>query len=604
MTERPGRGRSAAETCGDLLLVFSGGTPTSARHKGSAWVVEGQTEVWTLWRQDIGPTWKGFPVRRISAEGWRLWLLGEVFGLPRESSVKDEILAAVEGGTRSGRLNGHYLLLGWNPEVGEWHVVTDRFGTIHAYHSYDGQRAAVGTFSPVVAECASRKRMNWPGLTGFFSFGFFPGDGTFFDDVRIVRPATHLVFDARGAPVREERTWMWRHEPDRRRSYDETVQQFGEVLAGVLAEQSSCGRLAVPISGGLDSRTTVAVLTGGEEAISDSAELWAYSYGYADDSVETRIARRVAAARKLPLEALTIGPYLFRRLDGVLSCLEGFQDMTQARQGFVTPRLAEEADRVVAAHWGDVWLDDMGIVDAEAGDSAMVSEHALGKIRKRGGDWLARKLCAPRLGRGASVEALLKELVSGEIARVEGVEDPDFRVKAFKTEQWSFRWTLASLRMFQAGAFPRLPFYDNRIADFFSTVPSAFVAGRRLQIDYLKRHAPDLARITWQARDANLYWATRPDVLLLPKRALKKLFRLAAGRRAIERNWEVQFLSETGRAGLERWLLAPGLKLHDLVPRSEVAGLFAEFLGAPFEAGRGYTVSMLLTFSAWLETYG
>ena len=59
--------------------------------------------------------------------------------------------------------------------------------------------------------------------------------------------------------------------------------------------------------------------------------------------------------------------------------------------------------------------------------------------------------------------------------------------------------------MYQAGAFPRLPFYDTRLADFFATVPTAFVKGRRLQIDYLKRFAPDLARIKWQAYDTNLY---------------------------------------------------------------------------------------------------
>ena len=33
----------------------------------------------------------------------------------------------------------------------------------------------------------------------------------------------------------------------------------------------------------------------------------------------------------------------------------------------------------------------------------------------------------------------------------------------------SFRWTTTSLRMFQAAAFPRLPFYDTRMADFFSS---------------------------------------------------------------------------------------------------------------------------------------
>ncbi len=604
MSGRPGREGPTREMCGDLVVIFSGGTPVSARQKGSPWAEEARSDSWTLWRQDVGPRWRGFPVRRVTAGRWHLWLLGELFGLPRGSTIEGEVLAVAEGRSQAGRLNGHFLLLGWNVEAREWHVVSDRFGTVHAYHSSNPPRAAIGTFFPAVAASTSRKSMDWPGFAGFFSFGFFPEDRTFFEDVRIFRPGTRQVFDASGRPLREERTWTWRHEPDRRRSYGDTVNQFGDVLREVLAEQAAGCRLAIPISGGLDSRTTVAILTDQAGAKSDPENFWSYSYGYTDESIETRIARSVAASRKLPFEALTIRPYLLEELHDVLSCVEGFQDITQCRQAVVVPRLAGRADRVVAAHWGDVWLDDMGLVGAAAGDTDDVVAHALKKVRKAGGEWLVRNVCEHHLGTHADVEAILAEFVRREFERLPTIEDPDFRVKAFKTDQWSFRWTLASLRMFQAGAFPCLPFYDTRMADFFSTVPSEFVAGRKLQIDYLKRHAPDLARITWQAHGANLYWATGPELFRLPGRAMRKLIRLATGRHVVERNWEVQFLSESGRAGLERWLLAPGLKLHDLVPQAAVTALLQDFFAAPFVKGRGYRVAMLLTFSAWLENYG
>jgi asparagine synthase (glutamine-hydrolysing) len=595
---------SSAGRCGDLIVVFDGNAPRMARGGGVPWVLEDRTDAWTLWRREVGPGWYGFPVQKLRLPGWRLWLLGEVFGLRSDSSLEKDVLAVVEGRSLGGSLNGHFLLLGWSEEAREWHVMTDRFGTIHAYYSSNPPRGAIGTFSPAVAESASRRRVDWPGLTGFFAFGFFPEDRTFFEDVRIVRPGTRKVFDASGRPLGEERTFTWRHEPDARRSYDETVKEFGEVLREVLTEQAAGCRLAIPISGGLDSRTTVAALTEENGTRPDPGSFWSYSYGYSEDSIETRIASRVAAARKLPFEALTIGPYLFERLDQILSCIEGFQDITQCRQAVVASRLAERADRVVAAHWGDVWLDDMGLAGGSAGNGADVVAHARKKIRKAGSEWLTRKVCAHHLGDHVNVEALLEDFVRREFDRLPAIEDPDFRVKAFKTEHWSFRWTLASLRMFQAGAFPRLPFYDNRMADFFSTVPSEFVAGRRLQVDYLKRQAPDLARVTWQAAGASLYWATRSEAFLLPRRALNKLGRLATGRRVIERNWEVQFLSGSGRSGLERRLLGPGLKLHDLVPRAAVAALLEDFFAAPFVKGRGYTVSMLLTFSAWLETYG
>src|SRR5260221_5833598 len=95
------------------------------------------------------------------------------------------------------------------------------------------------------------------------------------------------------------------------------------------------GRLAIPISGGLDSRSSVAAITGP----SPSDRLWSYSYGYSDDSVETRISREVAQARGLPFEAFTIRPYLFDRLEEVMAAVEGFQDVTQCRQAFVANEL-------------------------------------------------------------------------------------------------------------------------------------------------------------------------------------------------------------------------------------------------------------------------
>ena len=69
-------------------------------------------------------------------------------------------------------------------------------------------------------------------------------------------------------------------------------------------------------------------------------------------------------------------------------------------------------------------------------------------------------------------EQMLRQFVGDGMTPLQSIEDADFQVKAFKTDNWSFRWTLSSLRMFQAAAFPRLPFYDHRLADFFCTVPS------------------------------------------------------------------------------------------------------------------------------------
>jgi hypothetical protein len=584
--------------CGDLLVVFGDqGASIRGRDGDGDWSLEFAGEGWKLLSRPPSARWRGFPMRTVRSGGWRLWRLGETYGAPAD---ENGFLLEIASGRRPARdLNGHLLLVGWNEDDQQWHVWTDRFGTIHVYTGSRGSNAAIGTFYPAVAAASgSARKLDWSALAGYFALGFFPGTRSFFEDVKIQRPATHAVFDRSGRPVAEERYWSWRHEPDSRLTYGEAVDEFASVLHGVLDEQSAGGRLAVPVSGGLDSRTTVAALTR-KDALNVSS-LWSYSYGYSRDSVETTIARQVAEARSLPFEALTIEPYLFERLGVVLASVEGFQDVTQSRQATITQRLAAGADAVVAAHWGDVWHDDMGLADRPGATSTEVLEHALSKTAKRGRRWLLDELVAPHLGEAP--ESIVRRLVAEELDRLPPIADADFRLKAFKTEQWSFRWTLASIRMHQAGAFPRLPFYDTRMSDFFARLPTEYVRGRRLQIDYLKRYAPDLARIRWQAYDTNLYRYRYFDSLLLPSRAFKKAKRLWKGTTAVERNWEIQFSGESGRRDLEAALR--GARLGGLVAWPRVQDLLDAFYGSPLEEGRGYTVSMLLTLSSWLEAYG
>lgn len=114
----------------------------------------------------------------------------------------------------------------------------------------------------------------------------------------------------------------------------------------------------MPISGGLDSRSTLIPLT--DQAACQAENLFFFSYGYEDNSVEIAIARQLAKTRSLNLQTWTIQPYLFDHLNRVLAASEGFQDLTLTRQANVVDQLSDRASHVLAVHWMDVWLDDMG----------------------------------------------------------------------------------------------------------------------------------------------------------------------------------------------------------------------------------------------------
>ncbi len=591
--------QTAAAEAGDLLLLFgrdASGLP--ARSSDVTWEAACRTGESTLWQSAPGDGWRGAPLTMVRSGAWQAWLVGELYGSPDPAAAVAGVLA---GERDAATLNGHFLLLAHDQESNRWHLWTNRSATYHAYLGAHGGRKAVGTHFPSVAAASAGKGLDWAGLNSFFALGFFGGDRTFLKDVRQLRPATHLILEADGSVVSEERYWEWWFSPDEASTLDDQVVAFGQLFGSVMDEMSGDGPVAVPISGGLDSRSTVAALSKRRAADSN---IWAYSYGYDPFSIETNIARQVAAARHMRFDAFTIQPYLFDRLDNVIDAVEGFQDVTQSRQASVGEALQARGGSVIAAHWGDVMLGDLRLVgvqpDAISPDGLIA--HAIQLMSKPGHLWLIDHLCRPQLS-GDDPGQLLRQGVGSELDRVSHLAEPEYRLKAYKTDQWSARWTTASLRMFQAAVFPRLPFYDTRLADYFATVPSGHVAGRRLQIEYLKRYAPDLARITWQQSGRDLF-NDQPGLFDLPRRAWRKGWRMATGQKVIERNWEVQFLSERGRRGLEQWLLAPGLALHDLAAPAELTALLDAFYREPLAEKRGYTISMLLTFSAWLERMG
>lgn len=524
----------------------------------------------------------------------KVWhIAGEAIWDRRKIAVKDVNAAAAptepESPFQPEECAGHFVLARSTPEGVLQKIWTNLAGSLHVYHLEGRDQCVLGTRFRDLAR-RSERRLDWEGLAGFFGLGFFPGDRTFHQDIRILRPASVYEFDGQGRIVREGRYWQWFHKPDERRSEAETIAQFGEVLREVLEDQTREGRVALPLSGGLDSRTVAACLPEG-------AKPFSYGYGYTPDSIEIRIARQVAGAAGLRFRPHVIRPYLFDKLDLVAEATECFQDITQARQADVTDWLGEEADYVLAAHWGDVFCDDMGFLKP-TGTEEEVLEHSLKKMRKKGRGWLLEEIVRPHL-KGDPEEAI-REMMRAELRRLPEIEDPDFRVKVLKTEQWAFRWTLASLRMYQAAAFPRIPFLDPRVIEFFCTVPTRMVRGRRLQIEYLKRHAPRFARIPWQPYEANLFVYPWSPLWMKPVRAWRKLKRTVLREKPIQRNWEVQFFAPGQWERLQGVLLRKGAPLHEFVAPGKVQALLDEFRARP-DGANGYTVSMLLTFAVWLE---
>ncbi|HEY9177097.1 MAG TPA: hypothetical protein VIN07_05380 [Flavipsychrobacter sp.] len=543
------------------------------------------------WQNVSGNIWYSLPgdkkfITVASNNEYQLTLIGQLY----ETVDANELLNRCVNYIQQPDNNytdaaGHYIIFVSALATGDTYVFTNRMGSYHAYWLEDG---AISTNYLALATTKKQKKLNWEGITGFMAMGYFPDDSTYIKGISIFEPATCYHFNSGSELIDKKRYWQWQYHPEDK-PLESHLARLKDILQSSLAVSTNNFRTAIPISGGLDSR-----LLAGELSSTDNhtyRDLNAFSYGYTADSPELMIAGKIAEARHIPIQLYQLPNYLFQQIDEIAESVELFQYVDGTRQASAADWLRQNADVVVGGHWGDVWMNDMG-VDAK-GDLLPAFQK---KIIKKGSQWLLDNVCGQHTNNSSEY---LSDYFQSFISRHNNIGNADFLMKIYKTDQWSFRWTTASLRMYQAAVMPVLPFYDSRIVDFFCTVPSTTVNSRQMEIEYLKHYHKDLAKITWQEYDADLYNYKYFNNRNIAYRAAKKLQRLATGEKPIQRNWEIFYMNPEGRKSLEARLLNNSL-LNELVPANKIKELLDDLYNNP-SAANGYTVSMLLTFSIFLD---
>lgn len=573
---------------GDVALCRGDRSPTGQRCRDRPWTVLGHRADWTVWGTEPDESWAGFGVTTPSGDHGQTWVVTDV---RPDGDRAAESLAADSSAWALDRQDRWFALR--VSDHGGAEVLTDRFGTIHVAYAQDG--TGVSSFGPSLAPRSPS--LDTLAVQGFCLLGWYPGDRTMLDGVRLVRPATRLRISSEGA-LSEQRWHRWR-EPDQSiASHREAVEAVAPVLDRVLDRQIEGARVALPISGGLDSRTTVASITRPDRA-GPARDLWAFSYGYGADSPELRIAAAVGRARDLDVAALVIDPYLFDDIDRAVTRTEAAEDLTLCRQLAVTDRLRQHADVVVAAHWGDVWFDHAG---GEVDDTPAETAHRLiAKSRRPGADWLFRELF-PELS-AADVAADVTSLIEDEADRLTCLGHGEDRLKALKTDQWSWRWTVTGLRAYQGSLSVRTPFYDPDVADRLWHLDRRLHHGRGVQVAYFNDLAPDLAAIEWEAAGVALphlqqRWRR------LPRRATAAVGRRLRNRATTNQNWQVQFGGATGRDDLRRRLVNGDRPIHSAVDPSAIAALIEDLAPGRDERTAASALGTLLALDAWMERWG
>lgn len=443
---------------------------------------------------------------------------------------------------------------------------------------------------PLKAQCfGAGSVLDKEAICVFSAIGFFLDDDTYYSAQRALRPATAYSLDAYGKPSGNGTAWFKWHYSPRQISLQQAVDEFAHLFETIIHDQVGNRKAILPLSGGLDSRTQAAGLKHLKKAVH------AYGYTFEGGHDETEYGKRIAQACDFPFEDWKVpSGYLWKCIEQLAHLNGCYSEFTHPRQMAFTDRYAALGEVFSLGHWGDVLFDDMGVADDLPVEKQV--EVVLKKIVKKGGMELASALWQA-WGLEGDFREYLTERVRKLLLDIDIPNSANARIRAFKSLYWAPRWTAVNLSVFESVRPVTVPYFDNRMCEFVCTVPEKYLAKRQIQIEYLKRSAPDLARIPWQEhRPFNLYnyqWDKAP--YNWPYRAKSKLKLMISPGKVIERNWELQFLGEENEQHIRKYLFN-NPRFLAWIPKKLTELFYQNFIGVD-SIRYSHPVSILLTLS-------
>jgi len=439
-----------------------------------------------------------------------------------------------------------------------------------------------------IVKVEGKHKLDLEAICMFAAIGFFFDTDTYWKDEKVLSPGTISTVNEKDELISSKKWFEWHYTP-RAISFNDTLQEFTDLFETIIEEQTSNKKVILPISGGLDSRTQATALKHLE------ADIFSYSYEFQNGYSETKIAEQIASICDFDFQSFKIKEgYLWDKLDDLVNLNQCYSDFTSPRQMAIADEFSEMGDVFCLGHWGDVLFDSYNCKSMSHDEQAQFLSH---KLLKRGGLEFASDLWQVWHLEG-DFKTYFENRISKALNEIK-ITDTNARLRVFKSKYWASRWTSVNLSVFEKYRPIRLPYYDNRMCEFICSIPEKFLKDRQLQIAYVKKRSPELAKVTWQdKRPYNLNNYKNQNALKTLNYKIQNKIRRSLnsvlGKPYIQRNWELQFLGETNREQLEAVITKSNLKdfvSEDIIERY-VSNFFREN-----DLQNAHTINMLLVLA-------
>ena len=435
--------------------------------------------------------------------------------------------------------------------------------------------------------------LDYKAICVFSALGFFLDTDTYWKDKKVLPPASINKIDDSGYLISSEPWFEWYYKP-KQINLNEATTNFSELFEEIVKEQCNNKKVILPISGGLDSRSQAVALHKLGVAVKS------YSYSFENGYNEVGISKKIAEKCDFPFQEFTISKsYLWNKINELVTINKCYSEFTHPRQMAVIDDIEKLGDVFSLGHWGDVLFDSENLQQNYSDKEILPLVKK--KVIKKGGLELATSLWKNWKLEGEFEDYLDRRILT-LLSRI-NIVNSNAKIRAFKSMYWAPRWTSINLTVFARNKEIYLPYYDDRMCQFICEVPESLLNDRQIQIEYIKRTNPSVAKIVWQdTKPFNLFnHHLAKTHLRLPFRIVDKLkreFENFQGKKFVQRNWELQFLEADDKG-----------KLIDYLQSIEVTNqinidLIKQYLNLFYKDDQVYyshSISTLLTLSLYFK---
>lgn len=158
------------------------------------------------------------------------------------------------------RLDGYFHAVVYDSNIKKLFLISDRYGMrmLYYYHK-DNNFAFSGEVKGLLELDFVEKQVSQKSFDCFMDLGYLLEDNTWFENIKLIKPATIMEFDLTTKKLSQKYYWSWAEIKPQDVSFEQAVDIVGDFFIKAVEKRFNPNeKIGVALSGGLDSRVIFA----------------------------------------------------------------------------------------------------------------------------------------------------------------------------------------------------------------------------------------------------------------------------------------------------------------------------------------------------------